>query len=60
MIFADTIPVKEVCNMDWEDFEASGSVADYLAYAAIKELEHAECEGRRAVTDAGGGAGQVH
>ncbi|MCR4647390.1 MAG: hypothetical protein K5695_18615 [Oscillospiraceae bacterium] len=46
--------------MDWEDFEASGSVADYLAYAAIKELEHAECEGRRAVTDAGGGAGQVH
>ncbi|MBR3629602.1 MAG: hypothetical protein IKN55_03930 [Oscillospiraceae bacterium] len=59
LFFADTILTKEVCTM-WEDFEASGSVADYLAYAAMKELEHAECEGRRAGTEAGRRTGQVH
>ena len=31
----------------WEQFEASGSVQDYLAYAAIKRLEYADSQGNR-------------
>ena len=44
----------------WEQFETSGSVEDYLAYAAIKGLEHADSEGRCPAPEDRRGAGQVH
>ena len=44
----------------WDDFEYTGAVADYLAYAAMKGMEHADSEGRRPDAADVRGTGQVH
>jgi hypothetical protein len=44
----------------WEKFAESGSVADYLAYAAIKGLEHADSERRGSEPADMRGTGPVH
>ncbi|MDE5564260.1 MAG: hypothetical protein K2I93_03820 [Oscillospiraceae bacterium] len=44
----------------WQTFEDSGNIADYLAYAAIKGLEHGDSERRGAGTESTAGTGQVH